>query len=57
MDVHKVMEVCINSIKKEESFYRAIPEGSKIAIESNYYLQIRISPSKTPIDYDMDFIK
>jgi len=38
LDVHKVMEVCIDSLIENDSEYRAVPEGSRIAIETNYYM-------------------
>jgi len=38
LDVHKIMEVCVDSITKDESKYRSLPEGAKIAILNDYYL-------------------
>lgn len=38
LDVHKVMEVCIDSLIENDAEYRAVPEGSRIAIETNYYM-------------------
>jgi hypothetical protein len=32
------MEVCIDNIVKDNTKYKGIPEGSKIAIENDYYL-------------------
>ena len=32
LDVHKVMEVCIDSLVQDDALYRAIPEGSKVII-------------------------
>jgi len=57
LDVHRVMEICIDSLIENDAEYRSVPEGSRIAIETDYYLQIRVSPSNVPIDYNLDWIK
>ena len=30
LDVHKVMEVCIDSLIENDAEYRAVPEGSRV---------------------------